>query len=94
MILVIAKATVKKDKLDEFKNAALKLVKNSRTEDGCIEYALYENKEDIYSLTIVEKWRDQEAIKKHGGTDFFKESIGKIQNYSENLEISLNSEVK
>lgn len=93
MILIIAKATVKKDKLDEFKNIALELIKNSRLEDGCIEYVLYENNEDAYSLTFVEKWRDQEAVDQHGSTDFFKENIEKITSYSESLEISLNSEV-
>lgn len=93
MILIIAKATVKKDKLDAFKSVALELIKRSRTEDGCIEYSLYENNEDAYSLTFVEKWRDQEAVNQHGSTDFFKGSIEKIQSYSENLEISFNSEV-
>ncbi|ADO83381.1 putative quinol monooxygenase [Ilyobacter polytropus] len=93
MILIIAKATVKKDKLDEFKNTAAKLIKNTRSEDGCIEYALYENNEDPNILTFVEKWRDQEAVDKHGSTDFFKENIKKIISYSENLDISLNTEV-
>jgi quinol monooxygenase YgiN len=93
MILIIAKATVKKDKLDEFKSVALELIKSSRTEDGCIEYSLYENNEDPYCLTFVEKWRDQEAVNQHGGTDFFKKSIENIQSYSENLEISFNSEI-
>lgn len=94
MILTIAKATVKKNKLKEFKDAALELVKNSKTEDGCMEYALYENNENSYVLTIVEKWRDQKAIEKHISTDIFKKNIEKIQNYSENVEISLNSEIK
>lgn len=93
MILIIAKATVKKDRLDEFKSVALGLIKKSRLEDGCVEYTLYENNEDIYSLTFVEKWRDQDAINQHGSTEFFKENIAKIQSYSENLEISLNSEI-
>ena len=81
------------EKLDEFKSAALELIKNSISEDGCIEYNLYENNEDAYSLTFVEKWRDQEAVNQHGSTDLFKKSIEKIQNYSENLEISLNSKI-
>ncbi|WP_319203327.1 putative quinol monooxygenase [uncultured Ilyobacter sp.] len=93
MILIIAKATVKKDKLDEFKGVAAGLIKNTRSEDGCIEYALYENNEDPCTLTFVEKWRDQEAVDKHGSTDFFKENIKKIISYSENLDISLNTEV-
>jgi len=93
MILIIAKATVKKDKLDEFKGVAARLIKNTRSEDGCIEYALYENNENPNILTFVEKWRDQEAVDKHGSTDFFKENIKKIISYSENLDISLNTEV-
>lgn len=93
MILVIAKAIVKKDKLDEFKKVACDLIKNTRSEDGCIEYALYENNEDAYTLTFVEKWRDQKAIEQHVSTEFFNENIEKIKSYSENLEISLNSEV-
>ncbi len=93
MILIIAKALVKHENLELFKREALELVKNSREEDGCIEYSLYEDQEKTSVLTFVEKWRDREAIEKHEGTEFFKEKIGRLISYSENIEISLNREV-
>ncbi|GLI55260.1 hypothetical protein PM10SUCC1_07750 [Propionigenium maris DSM 9537] len=93
MILIIAKALVKDESLELFKREALELVKNSRGEDGCIEYSVYEDQEKSSVMTFVEKWEDRAAIEKHEGTEFFKEKIGRLISYSENIEITLNSEV-
>jgi len=93
MILIIAKALVKDGSLEPFKKEALKLVENSRKEEGCIEYSLYEDKEKSSVLTFVEKWKDKTSIEKHESTEFFKEKIGKLMEYSNHIEISLNSEI-
>ncbi len=93
MILIIARALVKDGSLELFKEEALELVKNSREEDGCIEYSVYEDKERSSVVTFVEKWRDRASIEKHEGTEFFKEKITRLKEYSENIEISLNSEI-
>lgn len=93
MILIVAKALVNEENLEVFRREALELVKNSREEDGCIEYSLYEDLERNSVLTFVEKWRDREAIEKHESTDFFKEKIGRLKEHSEEIEISLNREI-
>ena len=93
MILIIAKALVKDDSLELFKKEALELVENSRTEEGCIEYSLYEDKEKTSVLTFVEKWKNKASIEKHESTEFFKRRINKLMEYSNQIEISLNSEI-
>ena len=93
MILIIAKALVKDENLELFKKEAKELVKHSRLEEGCIEYSLYEEQGKSSALTFVEKWEDRKAIEKHEGTEFFKEKIAKLGEYSEHIEISLNNEI-
>lgn len=93
MILIIAKALVKDKNLELFKKEALELVENSRKEEGCIEYSLYEDKEKKSVLTFVEKWKDKTSIEKHESTEFFKNRINKLMEYSDHIEISLNDEI-
>ena len=43
----------------------------SRTEAGNLKYAYYIPAEDDDELLLVEKWRDEDALKAHGKTPHF-----------------------
>ncbi len=75
MITIIAKMVVKKDKIDEFKNLAEKLVRESRKEAGCISYSLFEDIHDGNILTFIEEWQSQEAIELHNNSKHFLEIV-------------------
>jgi len=71
VIIVLAKAIAKdenaKNEIIEFSKA---LIENSKSEEGNIDYNLYEDTSDN-SLMFVEKWESIEILQKHMQTDHF-----------------------
>lgn len=68
MLIVLAKATVSADALDQARDAIAAMVAASCAEEGCIDYTFTTDVLDPTSLHIVEKWRDEEALKVHFAT--------------------------
>ena len=78
MIIVLAKTVPK----DESAKASIiefskELIKNSQSEEGNIDYNLYEDTSDN-SLMFVEKWESIEILQKHMQTKYFLEFGKKI----------------
>ena len=71
MIKIVARMTVKKDKVEEFKEIVRELIEKSRAEEGNIFYTLNQNLEDAQKLTFIECWKDEEAIRIHNATPHF-----------------------
>ncbi|MDO5850923.1 MAG: putative quinol monooxygenase [Methanobacteriaceae archaeon] len=82
MILVLAKAIPKKGSENKIIDAAQNLIKNSRAENGNIDYNLYSSTEDN-SLTFVEKWESKEILDKHLKTNHFIDFGNEIKDYLE-----------
>ena len=94
MIIVLAKTVPK----DESAKASIiefskELIKNSQSEEGNIDYNLYEDTSDN-SLMFVEKWESIEILQKHMQTKHFLEfgqKIGDLVSGEMDIEI-FNSE--
>ena len=71
MIVVLAKAIAKDDDAkNEIIEFSKDLIENSKSEEGNIDYNLYEDTSDN-SLMFVEKWESLEILQKHLKTDHF-----------------------
>ncbi len=46
--------------------AILEMVRKSRAEDGCLDYAFARDLADPDTLVLFERWRDREALEAHG----------------------------
>jgi quinol monooxygenase YgiN len=68
MLIVLAKAKVGDGALDAAKAAIADMVAASNAEEGCIAYAFTQDLGDPSILHIVEKWRDEEALRVHFAT--------------------------
>ena len=71
MLKVVARLTVKKDKIDEFKNTAKDLIEKSNAEEANIYYTLNQSLENKQQFAFIECWKDEEALKKHEATEHF-----------------------
>ena len=87
MIIVLAKA-IPKDKSAKIKviDFAQDLIKNSKLEDGNIDYNLFENAGDN-SLMFIEQWQSKEILQKHLETTHFI-------NFGKNIEGLLSSDLE
>lgn len=78
MIKIVAKFTLKEDKIDEFKSLASELVTETRREDGCISYRLFQEMNNVKVLTFIEEWENQNALDRHMQSKHFKEILPKL----------------
>lgn len=83
MIKVVAKAAIKADKVEMFKEIALKLVESTRKEDGNISYYLCEEINNPQILTFIEEWTSKEVLKEHYNTEHFKKFVPQLKELQE-----------
>ena len=72
MISVIARLTIKADKVDEAVNLIKGLMENVGQEEGTLLYTLNQDPKKIDELVIVERYTDKSALAHHSSTDYFK----------------------
>ena len=61
------------------RKAIVEMVRASRAEDGCIDYAFASDLADPDTLILFERWRDRAALDAHGKSDHmaaFQEFMG------------------
>lgn len=71
MYKIVARLTVKKDKIEEFKATAKELIEKSSSEEGNVFYTLNQDTKDAQKFAFIECWKDDEAMKIHGASEHF-----------------------
>ena len=77
MITIVARCSVKADKVEDLVELALDLVKASRSEAGNVSYDFYADLADPAKFTFVEVWKDQAAIDLHNAIPHFRGFVDK-----------------
>lgn len=77
MITIVARCSVKTDKVEDLVELALDLIKASRSEAGNVSYDFYADLADPAKFTFVEVWKDQAAIDLHNATPHFRGFVDK-----------------
>lgn len=72
MFKIVARLTVPKDKIEEFKEAAKELVQKSSAEEGNVFYTLNQDTQDEQKFAFIECWKDGEAMKIHEASEHFR----------------------
>jgi len=65
MIIVEGSARIPEDAWDKTQAAMAAMIKASREEAGCIEYAYSRDLIDTNVLRIIERWKDKAALVSH-----------------------------
>jgi quinol monooxygenase YgiN len=71
-MMIVAKLTVKPDKVKAFAEAAKEIIEKSNKEAGCKSYQLYQDPYDNTKFVFVEEYKNQAAIDAHFASDYFK----------------------
>ena len=73
MIGVVATLKVQPDKASDFEKVFLDLAaKGKANESGCLMYQLTKSKTEAGVYKVLELYASTDALKAHGGTDYFK----------------------
>lgn len=79
MFIVTAKCILIEGKTEEFKTIVETLIKETRKENGCISYNLYQDINNKNILTFFEEWESENSLDKHMNTKHFKEIAPKLR---------------
>lgn len=71
-MMIIAKLSVKTEKIKDFNEVAKDMVEKSNTESGCSFYKLYQDPFDNTKFVVVEEYKNQAAVDAHFASDYFK----------------------
>lgn len=81
MIIVHAVFQTNEAKEQGFLEEIKSLIQASREESGNISYNLYKDTEKENTFTMVEVWKDMEAVAFHNASEHFTSFVAKAQNY-------------
>ena len=86
MIIVTGSVTAKDGQFEPLRDACLAHVHRSRTEDGCISYAVYIDVENPLRLVFFEEWRDLPALQEHFVTPGTAKFMGAVREHAASSE--------
>ncbi len=82
-IVLIARLKVKKGKEAEAKRAALAIVPDSRSEEGCLNYDFHQAIDDATIFFWHETWANKSALDAHFKKPYFAELGAKLKEIAE-----------
>ena len=78
-IVLIVRLNVKAESVEKLKTAALKIVGDSRSEAGNINYDIHQSIEDETLFFWHETWANKAALDEHFATTFFGEFFKTVE---------------
>lgn len=82
MIKIVARTKFKEECVETVKELARELVLKSRAEDGNISYTFNQSIKDSTVLTMIEYWKDKEAIATHNASEHFQTIFPQMAQYA------------
>jgi quinol monooxygenase YgiN len=83
MIKVVAKSEIKEDQIEAYQRFAKELIHETRKEQGCISYELFQDLERPNVCTFIEAWEDQEALGRHMKSAHFERIVPQMAQLKE-----------
>ena len=82
MKVINASFFIKEDQRENFLSDTKELISETRKEEGCLAYNLYESLEERNAFIMVEIWKDQAAINTHNQNPLLQSFFSKTADYS------------
>ncbi|WP_225744879.1 putative quinol monooxygenase [Marinilactibacillus sp. Marseille-P9653] len=82
MKVINAQFFIKEDKREVFIEDTKALIAETRKEEGCLEYHLYESLEERNLFIMVEVWADDAAIEIHNQSPLLQKLFGNVADFS------------
>lgn len=82
MITLIARLPVMEGRMDEALGAFKELMSRVAQEEGTVLYSLNVEKASPNTLVVVEQYRDEDSLKFHSSTPYFKEFFAKSASFT------------
>ena len=93
MIKVIARSVIKDKEINSYLEEVRILVAETRKEEGCISYELFQDINNKCIFTILEEWSSKDALDLHKKSKHITEIIPRINNYRDSVEVNIYEKV-
>jgi len=64
-LTIVAKVEANADKVEFIKSELIKLIEPTRNEDGCLQYDLHQDNENLAVFIFYENWESRELWQNH-----------------------------
>lgn len=89
IVYVVAKYTIKGNRLAEFMSEARRLVDESKKEAGCISYELVLENNDNTNIAFIERWQDLYSLEQHKLTKHYKDIVWLLEKLSTKFDVAV-----
>ncbi|MBU3101724.1 antibiotic biosynthesis monooxygenase [Clostridium sp. DSM 17811] len=80
--IIVAQHELKNDKINDFIHSLKPLIDETRcSHAGCVNYELFQDLDNPALMTMIEEWKDQDALDKHMQSPLFKKTIAEFVEY-------------
>lgn len=93
MIKVVAKNKVREQEMNTYNELVKNLIHETRKEEGCIKYELFQDVHNFNILTFVEEWEDLEALEKHKKSSHFTKYVPMLDELCEESGVNVYSKI-
>lgn len=95
MIKITAQCFIKKESVRDFKTYTSKLIEESKEEEGCLGYELYQDINDETVFSFIEEWKNAEFLNGHIESEHCKEIFPKLEKlYRKEMELNAYTLIK
>ena len=87
MVKLMVKVVIKQEGIEFFKNEFKNFIDETRKENGCISFQLFQDADNPKVFFVSEEWASQEHLENHQKSKYFLKMQEIEKDIRENLEI-------
>lgn len=76
----------KRDCIEELKELLKSTIEESKKEDGCLMYEVFQTKSNPVEFIVIDSWESEEALNKHYETSHYSNFINNFKQYNAPIE--------
>ncbi len=76
----------KKDCIEEFKSLLKSTIEDTKKEEGCLMYDVFQTKNNLVEFIVIDSWEDEELLNKHYESEHYLHFINNFKQYNAHVE--------
>jgi len=76
----------KRDCIEELKDLLKGTIEKSKEEEGCLQYQVFQTKNNPVEFIVIDSWENEEALNAHYESEHYLHFINNFQQYNAHIE--------
>ena len=83
MVKVVVKSEIKDGQIDAYRRLAAELARETRKEQGCVSYELFQDIQNQNVFSFIEAWENQDLLDRHMTSEHFQRIVPQMASLRE-----------